>query len=149
MPKGNGTALHEHYRALSRVIAQPGSDTGEVINERSAPPSRTGPQSRRGVGMSPRRLAALVAALPLTLLLIRRVGDRAPSAATAPDSNLVAVAPFDVLSPNLALWREGLMDLLATQLEGAGSLHAVSPSAVMQEWRGRSDESSAGALGRR
>jgi serine/threonine-protein kinase len=38
------------------------------------------------------------------------------------DNDLLAVAPFDVLDPKLALWREGMVDLLARNLDGAGPL---------------------------
>jgi serine/threonine-protein kinase len=104
---------------------------------------------RRGVAMSPLRLGALVAALPLSLLLVQRLIDRPSGAALPPDANLLAVAPFDVVSREHDPWREGLMDLLAAQLEGAGPLHSVSPSLVIQSWRGRADEASTAALGRR
>src|SRR6266849_1665960 len=39
---------------------------------------------------------------------------------TALDPNVVAVAPFDVLQPNLTPWREGLVDVLSANLDGAG-----------------------------
>jgi serine/threonine-protein kinase len=61
---------------------------------------------------------------------------------------LVAVAPFDVLAPNLELWREGLVDLLSRNLDGAGPLRTVPPSAVIRRWKGRADAPSAVALGR-
>jgi eukaryotic-like serine/threonine-protein kinase len=62
------------------------------------------------------------------------------------DSQLVAVAPFDVLSPSLALWREGLVDLLSRNLDGAASLRTVSPTTVIRVWGGRADPASAQAL---
>jgi eukaryotic-like serine/threonine-protein kinase len=65
------------------------------------------------------------------------------------DPNLVAVAPFDALSPGLALWREGLMDMLSRNLNGAGPLRVVSPSTVVRAWSGRADVVSAQRLGTR
>ena len=50
------------------------------------------------------------------------------------DANLIAVAPFDVFDPKLALWREGLVDILSRTLDGAGPLRAVSPGVAMVEW---------------
>src|SRR6266446_2454431 len=38
------------------------------------------------------------------------------------DPNLVAITPFEVLDPKLELWREGMVDLLSRQLDGAGAL---------------------------
>ncbi|HEV8495323.1 MAG TPA: serine/threonine-protein kinase [Gemmatimonadaceae bacterium] len=64
------------------------------------------------------------------------------------DDNVIAVAPFDVLGQSLSLWREGLMDVLARSLDGAGPLRTVSPTLVVRSWKGRADKTSAGELGR-
>jgi len=72
-----------------------------------------------------------------------------PRTATALDANRVAVAPFDVLGgPDLALWREGFVDVLSRSLDGAGPLRTVSPTLVVRRWSGRADAPSAQALGR-
>ena len=65
------------------------------------------------------------------------------------DTDLIAVAPFDVLGADLELWREGLVDVLARNLDGAGPLRTVSPTVVIRRWRGRADPESAAELGRR
>src|SRR5437762_1573789 len=65
------------------------------------------------------------------------------------DPNLVAVAPFDVLDAKLELWREGLVDVLSRNLDGAGPLRTVSPTVVIRRWSGRADPTSAEELGRR
>src|SRR5207248_7228501 len=65
------------------------------------------------------------------------------------DPNVVAVAPFDVLEPNLARWREGLVDVLSANLDGAGPLRTVSPTMVVHSWSGRGDQAGAANLGRR
>ena len=65
------------------------------------------------------------------------------------DPNLVAVAPFEVLDPKLELWREGLVDVLSANLDGAGPLRAVPPTLVVRRWRGRVDRASAADLARR
>ena len=65
------------------------------------------------------------------------------------EQNRVAVAPFDVLGGSeLALWREGLVDVLSRSLDGAGPLRTVSPTLVVRRWSGRTDAQSAQALGR-
>jgi eukaryotic-like serine/threonine-protein kinase len=66
------------------------------------------------------------------------------------DPNRVAVAPFDVLGggPELALWHEGLVDVLSRSLDGAGPLRSASPTLIVRRWSGRADGVSAQALGR-
>jgi len=67
------------------------------------------------------------------------------------DPDLIAVAPFDVLGsdPELALWREGLVDVLSRNVDGAGPLRAVPPSAVIRGWTGRADRAAGLRLARR
>jgi TolB-like protein len=67
--------------------------------------------------------------------------------ATALDSDLIAVAPFDVQAPSLALWKEGLVDVMSRSLDGAGALRSVPASVVIRHWQGRADAQSARALG--
>jgi serine/threonine-protein kinase len=99
------------------------------------------PQVRRfllaGIG------AAIIAGLSLSVVRWRMT----PDASLDPD--LVAVAPFDVLDPNLKLWHEGMVDVLSRNLDGAGPLRSVSPSVVVRRWSGRADPVSAIDLGRR
>ena len=72
-----------------------------------------------------------------------------PRTALALDPNRVAIAPFDVLgSADLALWKEGLVDVLSRSLDGAGPLRTVSPTLMVRRWSGRADPASAQALGR-
>jgi serine/threonine-protein kinase len=84
----------------------------------------------------------VVAGLGIAAWLSR---DRAPATL---DANLVAVAPFDVLAPQLQLWREGLVDLLSRNLDGAGPLRTVSPTVVVRRWKGRADRAAADGLAR-
>jgi serine/threonine-protein kinase len=62
------------------------------------------------------------------------------------DDNLIAVAPFDVATPSLDLWKEGLVDVLSRGFDGAGALRAVPASVVVHRWQGRADIQSARAL---
>jgi len=99
---------------------------------------RLSKQSRIAIGL----MAAALAAGAATLLL-------RPRAPLSLDPDLLAVAPFDVLAPNLELWHEGLVDILSRNLDGAGPLRTVSPSVVVRRWSGRADATSAVELGRR
>ena len=87
-------------------------------------------------------------ALGVLALGVSAVLWRSRAALASLDAGVVAVAPFDVLDPKLQLWREGLMDLLARNLDGAGPLRTVSPTVVIRRWSGRADRTSATALGR-
>jgi len=63
------------------------------------------------------------------------------------DQDLVAVAPLDVASPSLSIWKEGLVDVLSRGLDGAGPIRAVPASQVIHRWHGRADPQSAKELG--
>ena len=65
----------------------------------------------------------------------RRFADR-----TGPmDPNMLAVAPFETFDPTLAVWREGLVDILSRNLDGAGPLRTVAQSVGIKRWQGRAD----------
>jgi serine/threonine-protein kinase len=110
------------------ITAGPGSTLRHALRR---------PRNRRlAVGAS----AAVVAVL--AWLAVRAAGT------TPLDPDRVAVAPFDVLgSADLALWREGLVDVLSRSLDGAGPLRTVSPTLVVRRWEGHADAASARALG--
>jgi serine/threonine-protein kinase len=65
------------------------------------------------------------------------------------EPNLLAVAPFEVADSSLRLWREGLVDVLSLDLDGAGPLRTVPQTVVLRKWSGRADRVSAAALGKR
>jgi serine/threonine-protein kinase len=64
------------------------------------------------------------------------------------DDNLLAVAPFDAIDADLQLWKDGMVDVLSRNLDGAGQLRTVAPSIVIKRWSGRADASSAIELGK-
>jgi serine/threonine-protein kinase len=69
-------------------------------------------------------------------------------AAPALDPALVANAPFDVLSSDLAMWQEGMVDILAANLDGAGPIRTVAPAVSVRKWKGNSDRQSVADFGR-
>ena len=99
---------------------------------------------------SGRRLALAVGGSLLALAAAGLAVYRSlrPSPDVRLDPDLVAIAPFDVLDASLQIWREGLVDVLARDLDGAGPLRTVSPTTVIRRWHGRADPASAAALGR-
>jgi tetratricopeptide (TPR) repeat protein len=48
--------------------------------------------------------------------------------------NAVAVMPFHVVGDDVELWREGLVDLLATALDATGQFHSSDPRAVLNRF---------------
>jgi serine/threonine-protein kinase len=62
---------------------------------------------------------------------------------TALDPNLIAVAPFTVFGTANVEWREGLVDVLARDFDGAGPLRTVSPSMVLRRIQGPVDRAAA------
>jgi serine/threonine-protein kinase len=101
------------------------------------------PRSRRAVQVKTWLLVGVVLAV-LAVALYSRF-----KTARLLDPDLVAVAPFDVLTPRLGLWREGLVDVLSHSLDGAGPLRTVSPTVVIRAWKGHADPLSAAELGRK
>ena len=61
----------------------------------------------------------------------------------------VAVAPFEVLDPRLALWKEGMVDVLSRNIDGAGSIRSISPEVTIKQWEGRADRASAIAFAKK
>jgi eukaryotic-like serine/threonine-protein kinase len=106
--------------------------------------------ARRDAGSEARRRWIVAAA---ALVLVAAVGAvlvrPRPTAPSALDSNLIAVAPFDVVAPALRPWSEGLVDVLSRSLDGAGPLRTVAPTVALKRWTGRADPASATELARR
>jgi serine/threonine-protein kinase len=99
-----------------------------------------------------RGLGRAVAGAAGALVLIAGVGFAAYQRMHRPaadDALHLAVAPFEVLDPQLALWKEGMVDVLSRNLDGAGPIRAVSPSVAIKKWEGRTDRASALAFGQR
>ncbi|MEP7001780.1 MAG: serine/threonine-protein kinase, partial [bacterium] len=87
--------------------------------------------------------AALIAAIALPVYRRMRT-------APAPTGALnLAVAPFEVLDPNLGLWKEGIVDVLSRNLDGAGPIRALSPGVTIKRWEGHADRAAAVAFGKR
>ena len=77
------------------------------------------------------RVAAMLAAAAV-LVLLGWLWNRRRTVSLPPDRNLIAVEPFVVLDPSLAVWREGMVDVLARNLDGAGPLRVVAPLVVIR-----------------
>ena len=54
----------------------------------------------------------------------------------------IAVLPFTVTGPDMEVWSEGMVDLMADNLDGTGGLRAIDPRTVMSHWNRRIAEGS-------
>lgn len=153
------TVPQEVEQAVMRALARLAADrpaTAAVFAEildptrRSAPVTLAtpGPAVRTRFRSRKKWLAGVAGALVAAGLFGTLLRSRA-SGAPELDASLLAVAPFDVLDSKLELWREGMVDLLSRNLDGAGPLRTVSPTVVVRRWKGRADPESAAELGRR
>jgi len=145
VPAGVSAAL---ARALAKTPEARFATAAELASalEHAAPASI---RSALAPYLSRRRLLvgslAFLAAAALGLGALLRYRASAPSL----DEHLLAVAPFEVVVPGLATWRNQLVDVLSRDLDGVGSLHIVPPATVLRRWRGNADVPGALALGRR
>src|SRR3954452_2240320 len=137
---GNGSSPSNQPPATGPVYAVRRATAGELAETVSAPdaaPHRSSVTRRWGPAIG---LAALIAAG----ILLSGTGPTPPT-----DPNLLAVAPFDVLDPSLQIWHEGLVDILARDLDGAGPLRTVPQTVGLKRWSGRADRVSAESFGHR
>ncbi|MGH7514388.1 MAG: protein kinase domain-containing protein [Gemmatimonadales bacterium] len=134
-------------RAISRALAKVPADrftTAGEFAQALTQPEATATARRSLVALRRWGPAVGLAALAAAGFLLSR---SRPARLT--DANLLAIAPFDVLDPSLQIWREGFVDILSRDLDGAGPLRTVSQSVGLRRWRGRADPASAAAFGKR
>src|SRR4051812_40905176 len=98
---------------------------------------------RKRRALDPMKAALVVGAI--AVLAAIALSTARPSGSLDPD--LVAVAPFDVRAPSLAIRKLGIVDMMTRGLESGGSLRAVPDSVVVRRWDGYADAESARLLG--
>jgi serine/threonine protein kinase/tetratricopeptide (TPR) repeat protein len=117
--------------AITRALARSRADRFDTADEfvgALAGGAATGP------GRSWSRRAA-VAVLGTALLLGGSWAVLRHHPGTPVDlSNTLAVLPFRVVDPSLGLWREGMVDLLSINLDGAAGLRTIHPRTVLSRW---------------
>jgi hypothetical protein len=79
------------------------------------------------------KIAAGVVVAVLVLAGAWYVRQRPP--AIPNETVTVVVAPFDVSTRALRVWHEGMVDLLARNMDGAGLLRVVPPVLVIRNWQ--------------
>lgn len=82
-------------------------------------------------------LGGVAAFLVLGSIGVTLVWLRVRDSDVRPDT--VAVMPFHVVGNGVELWREGMIDLMATALDATGEFHSADPRAVLNRWRRRAE----------
>jgi serine/threonine-protein kinase len=138
-------------QAVSRGMARAPADRYRTAADFANALVVRGAAADRDARLSWRRSGRLIGAAVgvVGALLLGSWFRKGKGANPALDTSVVAVAPFDVLDPKLGLWREGLVDLLSRNLDGAGPIRTVAPTVVVRRWSGRADPQTAGELGHR
>jgi TolB-like protein len=148
VPEGVDNAV---ARALAKVPADRFKSAGEfaaaltieTITPTDAPVTMPSKRRRRPVVLMGSGIVLLLLIAALVLIFQRTPETRGT------DPNLIAVAPFDLVSatPELAVWSEGIVDVVARYFDGAGTLRAVAPTRAIRAWSGRADRESATRFG--
>src|SRR4029078_8683904 len=134
-----GSAPETRVRMLAEEIAarRPERGGAEAEPDRLEPEPITADEmpaaSPPPTGRRRRHLAPVAAALLLLLITTAALlgkGWKQPSPAAS--ASAVAVLPFQVRGgPGVQYLRQGMVDLLSTNLDGAGALRTVDPRAVL------------------
>jgi tetratricopeptide (TPR) repeat protein len=121
-------------RCLAKAPGDRWASADEIVHrlEAVATPG-TGTMVVRGVERSRRRLGVVVLAMIAIVAVIGfGVFGRGVEPETAVSSTAVAIFPFTVQgSADIQYLGEGMVNLLATSMDGAGDLRSVDPRAVM------------------
>jgi TolB-like protein len=113
-------------------------------------------QARATAGPRRKTVVAAIAAAAVAAAAAGAVAWLAtrPSAiAVTEEAETIAVLPFSASGPGVEVLGEGMVDLLATNLQGVGGIKAVDPRLVLKRWARRDDNDPGGieqalALGR-
>ena len=116
---------------------QAAADVRSAIEAFATPGAGTviGPSAHRR--RSARRAVAITVVAALVLVAgVVAFSQREP-ARPPPDENLVAVAPFRIVSTDgsLKYLREGMLDLLSAKLTGAAGPRSADPRSLLTAWR--------------
>jgi tetratricopeptide (TPR) repeat protein len=131
-------------KVVMTALAKAPADRYRSVDEFAAALTGDRPLSRHRRRLQAKWVAAVLLVVVAAGLLVRSLVRTTPVL----DKYLVAVAPFDTYDPELVLWREGMVDVLSSNIDGAGPLRTVSPSVIIRDWKGRADNASALRLAR-
>src|SRR5207245_8700422 len=90
------------------------------------------------------RMPSVAAGAVVVIAVAAWMISRGHSAPTMP-GNTLAVLPFRVAGPDSAVWREGLVDLLSINLDGAPGVRVIPPRTAFSRWTASVGERADGA----
>jgi serine/threonine-protein kinase len=104
----------------------------------SAGNQKTPVRRRPGLAMTGALAFGLLAVIGLFRLSHQlRPGSGRAETLAADGGSSIAILPFDVRGTGFEPWREGMMDLLSTNLSGVAGIRAVHSRTVLARWRER------------
>jgi TolB-like protein len=113
---------------VAAPVAEPGAHPPEVAVE----PRPRSMWSRALLGAAAVAAVLVIAGSVLTLL-----DQDEATPVVDPSLKSLAVLPFHTSGPELELWREGLMDVLSSNLDDVADLHTIDTRTVLSRWRSR------------
>jgi class 3 adenylate cyclase/tetratricopeptide (TPR) repeat protein len=135
-----GAAFRFEDRGVHTLKGVPGEWRLHAL--KGLPPGPSGVRTTRWVPeLTVRQLVVaivvlgLLAGLPLLYRTFRDAGHLATGEAMAGVAPGIAVLPFQVTGPGLEVWREGMVDLLSTNLDGTAGLRTIDSRTVLARWR--------------
>jgi serine/threonine-protein kinase len=102
----------------------------------------------RTTGRPRRKTAVVLAAAAIAAGAAGAVAwlaTRPSTIAVTEEAETIAVLPFNASGPGVEVLGEGMVDLLATNLQGVGGINAVDPRLVLKRWADR-DEGEQGSV---
>jgi class 3 adenylate cyclase/TolB-like protein len=134
-----GTAFRFEDRGVHQLKGVPGEWRIHAL--KGLPPGPTGVRTTRWIPeLTVRQFAVgvvvlgLLIGLPFVYRALRDSGRFAPGEAVAGAAPGIAVLPFAVRGEEMELWREGMVDLLSTGLDGAAGFRAIDSRTILAQW---------------
>ena len=108
------------------------------------------PHASKDTPPSPSRRTILIPVAAVALIVVAIViAQKIRSGRSTEEAVTIAIAPFNAPTSELSLWREGMVDVLARNLDGAGPLRTVSPTVAIKSFAGNADRQTATDLAKR
>ncbi len=104
---------------------------------------------RRLVSRAWKRWKVAAPAAAVVIAIAIAIGIKLKGPTVAAEGVTIAVAPFNTTTSSLALWREGMVDILARYLDGVKPFRTISPTISIKGFPAIADTTSARELARR
>lgn len=126
--------------------AASGLDADPVLHAGVPEPSVTPIARLHGASRVRWRVLAACAAI---LIIVMGASRASRGRGVNADPDLLVIAPFHAVDTSLAVWREGLADVLTRSLDGAGPIRTVRGAVAYRDWQGQANRAAGDRLGAR